>query len=115
MPEWVPIFALPNIKLQEPVEIDGIAIVSALDPRIIALTAKHQKFKEFLQRFATEFSRPITPSFIMIRDDAPPIYSRVDALASFRDVLSISVITHTWANTFQFGRGGHYGPQYANS
>ena len=108
-------FAMPNIKIQEPGEIDGICIVSVFDERIKALADRYPKFKAFLSQFRTEFGQQINPSLIMVRDDAPLTYRRVDALASFRDALSISVITHTWAKVFQFGRGGGYGPQYSNA
>ena len=115
MPEWIPMFAMPNIKIQEPVEVEGIGIVSVFDERIKALAERYPKFKTFLSQFRTEFGQQVNPSFIMVRDDAPITYRRVDALASFRDALAISVISYTYAKVFQFGRGGEFGPQYSNA
>src|SRR5690349_9750668 len=100
MAEWIPMFAMPNVKVQDPVEVDGIAIVSPFDQRIVELTQKYPRFGVFIKRFKTEFSRDLSPSFIMVRDDAPMLYRRVDALSSFRDVLAISVTTRTWSKVF---------------
>jgi hypothetical protein len=75
---------------------------------------QHKNFGLYLRRFRTEFGRKINPSIIMVRDDAPLLYRRVDALSSFRNVLAISAIVHTWARIFEFGRGQD-GTQYANT
>jgi hypothetical protein len=37
MAEWIPMFAMPNVQVQDPIEVDGMAIVSCFDPRIKAL------------------------------------------------------------------------------
>src|SRR5260370_41716978 len=34
MADWKPMFALPNILVQEPIEVDGFALVPAADERI---------------------------------------------------------------------------------
>jgi hypothetical protein len=115
MADWIPMFAMPNVKVQDPIEVDGIAIASPFDKRIVELTEKHARFGVFIKRFKTEFSRELNPSFIMVRDDAPMLYRRVDALSSFRDALAISVTTRTWSKVFEFGRGGNYGPQYSDA
>jgi hypothetical protein len=40
MPEWIPMFAMPNIIPQTPIEIGGIAFVADFDDRIKALRKK---------------------------------------------------------------------------
>jgi hypothetical protein len=37
MPEWIPMFAMPNVQPQYPIESDGIAFVSVFDDRTKAL------------------------------------------------------------------------------
>lgn len=115
MPEWIPIFALPNVKVQNPIEVDGIALVGAFDPRIKELQKKYKNYGLYLRRFKTEFGRKVSPSTLMVRDDTPPIYRQVDALSSFRDIVSISTISPAWARIFEFGRGAQAGPQYSDT
>ena len=107
-------FAMPNVIPQNPIEVDGIAFVAAFDDRIKALRLKYPKYDEYLNQFTNEFGTKINPSTIMVRDDAPEIYKRVDALASYRDAISIACVSKTWANILVFGPYMD-GPQYSNT
>ena len=63
---WVPMFTLPGVCIQEPIEVDGLAFVSSHDARIIDLAEKHRRFRMYLKRFTTEFGDPITPRFVTL-------------------------------------------------
>jgi hypothetical protein len=47
MSSWVPMFALPNVDVDEPIEVDGMALVSLRDYRIHELANKHKNFAEY--------------------------------------------------------------------
>lgn len=64
-------FALANIEVRQPIEVDGLALASMHDVRVRELTGAHPNFREFLSRFTTEFGQPIVPSIFICRDDAP--------------------------------------------
>jgi hypothetical protein len=114
MPDWHLMFALPNMQVHSSVEVDGVALVSAHDDRIKQLMAQYPNYATYLASFRNEFGAAVSPSSILVRDDAPVSYHRVDALASFRDVVAFSSIPYTWMREFEFG-GGQDGPKYANT
>jgi hypothetical protein len=107
-------FALPNVQVHSSIEVDGIALVSAHDDRIKQLTAQYPNYATYLASFHNEFGAAVSPSSILVKDDAPISYRGVDALASFRDVVAFSSIPYTWMREFEFG-GGQDGPKYANT
>jgi hypothetical protein len=113
-PEWIPMFAMPNVQPQNPIEIEGMAFVSVFDDRIKALRIKYPNYDGYLNRFSDEFGVKLNPSTIMMRDDMPPLYKRVDALGIFRDAISIASISKTWAHILRFG-GYMDGPRYSNT
>lgn len=100
---WLPMFALPNIEVKRPIEVDGFALASIHDARVHELAQAHPNFREFLNRFTTEFGNPIVPSVFICRDDAPTTYRGIDAIAGFRDAIAMSVIPQSWAKVLRFG------------
>jgi hypothetical protein len=82
-------FALPSIELRQAIEVGGFALASIHDWRVQELTDRHPNFKEFLWRFTTEFGVRLVPSVFICRDDTPPTYRHVDAIAGFRDALAM--------------------------
>ena len=103
MATWIPMFALPNIALEEAIEADGVALVSFQDERLRQLANDHRRFGSYLDRFRTEFGCRLQPSIIIRRDDSSENYRSVEALAGFRDALSISVNPHSWATLLRHG------------
>ena len=103
MPVWIPMFALPNIEVEEAIELDGMALATMSDPRIQTLAAQHQTFSDYLDSFRSEFNRHINPSIIIRRDDTPELYRTVDALAGFRDAIALSVVPYAWAEFLRYG------------
>lgn len=114
MAEWIPMFVLPNVLVHQPIEVPGMALVPAFDPRIKALAKQHKNYGLYLRRFRNEFGARVNPSTIIVWDEAPISYRKVDAIGSFRDLVALSAIPHTWARLLEFG-AGQDGPQYSNS
>jgi hypothetical protein len=94
---WVPMFALPNIHVTDPVETRSLAPVYAEDERVRSLAARHANFAAYLKQFSTEFGVTISPSLLMWDDAGPQPYRNTDALAGFRDALALSVVSYSWA------------------
>jgi hypothetical protein len=113
MPEWIPTFTLPNITLTETIESQGIALVSTADPRLAEICNSYPAFAKYVASFKTEFGRSVAPSFILCHQDTPPSFKTVDALAAFRDAVSMSVIPYSWARSLRHG-GPFGGIFYSN-
>src|SRR5258706_6214650 len=103
MPDWIPMFTLPNITLAEPIETEGAALVSTADPRLGEISEAHPSFRTYVDSFKTEFDRSLAPSFVLVRKDAPPSFRGGDALAAFRDSISMSVVPLSCAQWLRFG------------
>jgi hypothetical protein len=63
-------FAMPNIAIQEPIGVEGLALVPTNDERVKALAKKHRRFAMYLRRFKTEFGVQVWPS-VLIRESKP--------------------------------------------
>ena len=112
MPTWIPMFAVPHIDAQEPIEVPGIALVSLRDDRLKALAKKHRRFAMYLRRFKSEFGQQIWPSIIIRETSSPEEYRSVEAIAGFRDAIAVSVIRYSWALALCFENT--FGIRYAN-
>lgn len=110
--EWVPMFTLPNISIQETIEVDGVALVSLHDGRLRSLATDHEKFAIYLNGFTTEFGQQIAPSVILVRKDRFDLYRSAEAMAGFRDAIAISVIPYSWAHVLRFEN--NHNIKYAN-
>ena len=99
MADWVPMLALPNVRLWEPVEIEHLAIVHATDPRVQALSSRSANFAQYPTNFENEFEVNYQPSVIIWNDAGPQEYRNTEALAAFRDALALSVVPGKIAGT----------------
>ncbi|HEY6833796.1 MAG TPA: hypothetical protein VI251_15045, partial [Pseudolabrys sp.] len=98
MTEWAPIWVLPNLRLKEPIEGNKAALVSFSDPRISALASKHKGFNSYLGRFTDAFGVRQQPAVLIAKkSEAKKAVIRVEAMASFRDLIVLSVIPHSRA------------------
>jgi hypothetical protein len=113
IPLWWPMFALPNVHVTFPIEVDGFAMVPPDDFRINAIAKKQPRFGSFLKKFKTEFGVPVKPSTIIWRKDKPDTYRSISAISGFRDLVSMSVIPLSWAKSHRFGHG--QGPMYSDA
>ncbi len=89
---WEPIWALPNIDLDEPVESPIFALVPASDPRVERLKREHGSFQTFMSQFQDTHRNRISPTLMIRRTDAPESFRKLDVAASFRDLLVASTV-----------------------
>ncbi|WP_316169415.1 hypothetical protein [Bradyrhizobium sp. SZCCHNRI1058] len=108
MADWTPMFTLPNITLTDPIETQDVALVSTADARLSEICSAYPAFRTYVESFKTEFDRSLAPSFVLVHKDAPPSFRGVEALAAFRDSISLSVIPLSWARALRFGSVGHH-------
>ena len=89
---WRPIWALPNIDLDEPVESDAFAFVPPSDPRVRGLEREHPNFKIFMRQFRDTHGVRFKPALIICQSDVAEQTRTVDTVASFRDLLVASTV-----------------------
>lgn len=94
---WTPIWALPNINLDEAVESEFFALVPNDDKRLRSIKREQPEFRKFIARFTDTFKNRITPSLILRRADAPERLLTQEAAASFRDLLVASIVPYAQA------------------
>jgi hypothetical protein len=113
-PSWVPAFVLPNIQLQKPIDGDMGAIASCQDPRVQQILTQIPVLAEFVKRFQTPFGTGVTPSMMILREDAPRTCFTVEAVSSFRDLAAMCVIPLSRAKSAEWGRSfaTHYSDWY---
>ena len=97
MDDWIAATVLPNIDLDEPIEGGLIALVPRHDKRVEALCEAYPNLKTFLGKFTDAFGVKLHPAILIVSNDAPKSVFTIDALASFRDAIAISVIAHNRA------------------
>lgn len=89
---WEPIWALPNIDLDEPINNDSFALVPPSDPRVQAFKREHQNFQIFMRQFQDTHGSPIKPTLIIRKTDVSEQLKTKEAAASFRDLLVASIV-----------------------
>ena len=89
---WEPLWALPNIELDEAIDSDYFALVPANDVRIRRLKREHPNFRLFMRRFRDSHGVRVLPALIIRRNDTSEHFDTVDAAASFRDLLVASIV-----------------------
>ena len=89
---WEPIWALPNIDLDKPVNSETFALVSSADARVQELVRQHRNFEKFLNQFQDTHNNRIIPTLIIRRTDVPESLNLLDAAASFRDLIVASTV-----------------------
>lgn len=91
---WMPIWALPNIHLDEPVESSFFALVPFDDRRVRRMKRQNPEFRKFMIRFTDTFRNRINPTLIIRRADAPERLQTSEVAAGFRDLLVASTVPH---------------------
>ena len=110
---WSPAAILPNLSAKKAVEGEVVAFAPCDDPRVLAFCAAHPKFKELISRFTNAFNVPLKPVVQIVRDDVMPKLALVEPLASFRDLVALSVIPYARSLGIVYGNGHHI--SYSNS
>ena len=91
---WYPVALLPNLRIQgsDSVDVDPARVASAGDELVCEIGAVHPEFEALLNRFSNTFSRQHRPSVLLLRPNAAASYRSTDAIASVRNILSMSVV-----------------------
>lgn len=113
MTDWIPMFAMPNITMMESIESDSVVLTSISDHRVQAVAEEYPSFATYYRSFKDEFGKAVAPAFIICHKDTPPKYRTAEALASFRDLISISIIPINWARAIRYKR--QFGIFFADS
>lgn len=100
MADWVPIWVLPNLRMQEPIEARQAALVPWNDPRVVQLAQKHKRFNTFLSRFTDAFGVSQTPAVLLARKRSK---ITAEAMASFRDLVVLSIVPYSRAHLIVYG------------
>ena len=111
--DWTPAAILPNLFARKAVEGEVIALAPRFDPRVQAFCTAHSKFGVLLSRFTDAFNVPLDPVVLIVRNDVLPKLAEVDPLASFRDLVAISVIPYCRSLAAVYSNPGRI--SYANS
>jgi hypothetical protein len=100
--DWIPMFALPNIDIIDPIGLEYVALVSIRDTRLSDLMKRHRRFSMYLNRFTSEFGQKISPSVVLVHKDKFDLYRSGEALAGFRDAIAMSVIPYSWSHVLRY-------------
>ena len=104
MDEWTPVLVLPNLDMRGTVECKYASIVPPTDSRAEKLRTDHPKLTTFLSKFSGQFGKQIWPSLLLLRTAAPGSYYTAEAVAAFRDIISLSVVPYARAVRLRFDR-----------
>jgi hypothetical protein len=113
--DWTPIFVLPNIIVTKAIGCEIAQLAPADDIRIKRLRATHPNLGNFLCHFTDNFGVAFEPSVLLVRTDQLAVFSKIEALASFRDLIAIATITRSRALELRHPRGLRtmYGDSFA--
>lgn len=92
MTTWTEIAVLPNLKIEDAIDSRFIALVPRHDGRVIEIEKTHPKFRRFISGFTDAFGVKISPTVMLRHRDAPQRIWTMEAAASFRDLISLSVV-----------------------
>src|SRR6267378_69122 len=107
MSDWIPIFLMPNLRVDHEVVADAMAIVPSDDPRVAAYEKEFPDFRRFARRFTDPFGAHIAPGILLLHSNAPKTFRSIEAVASFRDLLTLSVIPLQRARGIIHGHSYH--------
>ncbi len=107
---WKTMAVLPNVETREAIEGGRAAFVPMSDLRVREIDETYPRHRSFLGRFTDAFGVKRRPTVLLVRPNASRRFMTVDAMASFRDVLSMSVVPRARARGIQYehSRGIHF-------
>jgi hypothetical protein len=105
--EWVPVLALPNLDMRGAIECEHAAVVSPVDPRVKQLRKDHPNLTMFLSKFRDQFGEQVWPSLLLLHVGAPPTCYTAEAVTSFRDIISLSVVPYARSSRLRFDKASN--------
>lgn len=106
MPDWMPIALLHNLSMSSAIENDFLTLAPLTDERVSNCARKVPNFRKVIDRFTDHFKRKVSPSIIMLRDDAPDSIRNRDAIVAFRNCIAVSSIIQNCQDLLVYGRQG---------
>ncbi|SFP87534.1 hypothetical protein SAMN05216330_111107 [Bradyrhizobium sp. Ghvi] len=104
---WVPIFLMPNLRVGHELIANEMAIVPVDDERITEYAKQFPDFRRFVRKFTDPFGRRIAPGILLLNTNAPPTFRTIEAVSSFRDLLTLSVVPLQRARGIIHGHSHH--------
>ena len=101
---WTPVWAMPNITLDEPIEASHAALVPSHDQRVLEFAEREPVFGVYLKAFRSEFGIQFQPTIGLAHEDARKTVFTVSAFGGFRDAVCMSAAITGQTRTLQ---GGH--------
>ena len=89
---WTPVWAMPNLTLDEAIDGSRVALAPSHDPRVIELLKRYPIFKTYLRSFRDEFGTKVSPTIGLVRQDASSSVQTVTAFGGFRDAVCFSAV-----------------------
>ena len=83
---WTPVWAMPNVILDDPIEASLVALVNCHDQRLREIAGRHSALETFLNAFRNEFGTPICPTIGMMLESARQNVKTTAAFGGFRDL-----------------------------
>jgi hypothetical protein len=102
--DWIPVWAMPNVTLDDPVETSHAALATLHDERLRAIAKRRTTIDAFLRSFRNEFGVQISPTVAMLREGAPESVRTVGAFGCLRDAVCVSAIVAGHARTLTWKR-----------
>jgi hypothetical protein len=99
--DWVPVWAMPNVTLDAPIEASLVALTPSNDERLLAIARSKPALATFLGAFRNEFEAWVSPTIGLVRKDAHAGVFTVAAFAGFRDAVCMSAIVAGQAQTME--------------
>jgi hypothetical protein len=115
MPDWRAVAVLPNIYTSDAFEGGPIALTAAHDQRVQDIMASQPKFFDFLARFTDAFGVRLSPAILIVKEDVFGALRTTNAIPSFRDLLTLSVVPYARANSIVYKNTGsriYYGASF---
>jgi hypothetical protein len=100
-PGWVPVWAMPNVTVDAPIEASHVALVPSNDERLLAIARRKPALATFLGAFRNEFETRVSPTIGLVREDAHKGVFTVAAFGGFRDAVCVSAIVAGQAQTIE--------------
>ena len=108
MTDWAPALVMPNIRMQAAIEGDFIVLAPPDDERVGSYCQRHPNFESFINRFTDNFGVRLRPCVLMTRTDMYDKFGRrIAPLASFRDLVALSVVAYSRALLQIYEKPGH--------
>ena len=89
---WMPVWVMPNVTLDEPIETPHATFVPLHDERLCGIADQNPTLQTFLGAFRDEFGTQISPTVAMLREGAPESVRTVPAFGGLRDAVCVSAI-----------------------